>query len=129
MTGVPLQSERTSAGQDARRQLLSRIVASRSFAKSTRLRDFLQFITEKSLEGDTQAVTELEIARRIFGRGEDFVPADDSVVRVSARQLRAKLKEYFDEEGRLEPLIVNIPKGAYLPVFEDRDGGQRAAHP
>lgn len=128
MTGAPLQSESTSTGEDARRQLLNRIIASRSFAKSARLREFLQFITEKSLEGDTQAVTELEIGHHIFGRGENFIPAEDSVVRVSARQLRAKLKEYFDGEGRLEPLIIDIPKGAYLPVFVEREEGQ-APHP
>ncbi|MGH9665739.1 MAG: hypothetical protein ACRD9L_15040, partial [Bryobacteraceae bacterium] len=101
--------------------MLRRIVGSRAFAKSARLREFLQFITEKSLKGDSHAVTELEIAHHIFGRGEDFIPAEDSVVRVTARQLRAKLKDYFDGEGRLEPLVMDIPKGAYLPVFTARD--------
>lgn len=120
MTTAPLQSDGTAAGDDARRQLLGRIVGSRAFARSARLREFLQFVGEKSLEGEAHAVTELEIAHRIFGRGEDFIPADDSVVRVSARQLRAKLKDYFDGEGRHEPVIIEIPKGAYLPVFSVR---------
>src|SRR5260370_7428079 len=42
---------------------------------------------------------------------------EDSSVRVPARQLRLKLHEYFNEEGRNEPLILDIPKGSYAPVF------------
>jgi hypothetical protein len=43
---------------------------------------------------------------------------EDSSVRVHVRQLRLKLHEYFDEEGRNEPLILSIPKGSYTPVFK-----------
>jgi hypothetical protein len=112
----------TAAGipADPRWQLAGRIAASRTFSKSPRLRDFLLYVTQRTLEGDIAAVTEIEIAHHIFGRGLDFVPTEDSVVRVSARQLRAKLKEYFDTEGCLEPLLLEIPKGAYLPVFHPR---------
>jgi hypothetical protein len=84
------------------------------------LREFLLFVTEKLLKGEISSITKVEIGRRIFGRNASYIPTEDSIVRVSARQLRAKLKEYFEDEGRLEPLQVNIPKGAYLPVFEER---------
>jgi hypothetical protein len=38
-------------------------------------------------------------------------------VRVHVRQLRLKLHEYFNEDGRNEPVVVEIPKGSYAPVF------------
>jgi hypothetical protein len=31
--------------------------------------------------------------------------------------LRLKLHEYFNEDGRNEPIILDIPKGSYAPVF------------
>ena len=47
---------------------------------------------------------------------------EDSSVRVHARQLRLKLHEYFDGVGRDETMIVEIPKGAYAPVFRVANG-------
>jgi len=35
-------------------------------------------------------------------------------------QLRKKLQEYFAEEGRYEPLLIDIPKGSYVPIFRQR---------
>jgi hypothetical protein len=42
------------------------------------------------------------------------------LVRVQVSQLRKKLQEYFSEEGRDEPLVIEIPKGNYVPVFRPR---------
>ena len=46
-------------------------------------------------------------------------------MRVHVRQLRLKLHEYFNEDGRNEPIVLEIPKGSYAPVFraatESRD--------
>jgi hypothetical protein len=39
---------------------------------------------------------------------------------VQISQLRKKLQEHFSEEGRDEPLIIEIPKGNYVPVFRPR---------
>ena len=108
---------------------MRRIVSSAAFSKSPRLRDFLLFVSEQTLSGHTEVVNEIEIARQVFGRGEDFVPSDDSLVRVSARQLRAKLKEYFDGDGKAEPILIDIPKGAYIPVFVRREGARHPGAP
>ncbi len=105
---------------DVRWQLSLRIAASRSFSRSPRLREFFLFAASYALDGRTSQLTELEIGKKIFGRGDDYVPSEDSVVRVSARQLRAKLKEYFETDGLGEAMLVDIPKGAYVPVFTPR---------
>jgi hypothetical protein len=102
---------------DKRWQLVQRIVSSPPFQKSTRLRDLLQFITEQTIHGKAHELTEQHIGNALFHKPSDYSPLEDSSVRVHARQLRLKLHEYFNEEGRNEPLILDIPKGSYAPVF------------
>jgi hypothetical protein len=62
-------------------------------------------------------VSEQLIGVRVFGRASGYNPAEDNLVRVSARSLRTKLKEYFETEGAAEPVRIEIPKGSYLPEF------------
>src|SRR6202158_6142476 len=102
---------------DKRWQLVQRIVSSPPFQKSTRLRDLLQFITEQTIHGNAHELTEQHIGTALFHKPSDDSPLEDSSVRVHARQLRLKLHQYFNEEGRNEPLILDIPKGSYAPVF------------
>lgn len=105
---------------DTRWRLVLRICQSRAFSKAARPRELLCYVTSSVLTGRTGEVSEFEIGRRVFGRGGDYVPSEDGVVRGAARQLRLKLKEYFETEGRFETLLVDIPKGGYLPVFSER---------
>jgi hypothetical protein len=102
---------------DERWHLVQRIVSSTPFQKSTRLRDLLQYITEQTIHGHAHELSEQHIGNALFHKPSDYSPLEDSSVRVHARQLRLKLHEYFNEEGRNEPLILDIPKGSYAPVF------------
>ncbi len=102
---------------DARWQLIERITASSSFQKSARLRDLLCFLAERTLHGQTQDLSEHRIGSAVFGKPQDYSVVEDSSVRVHVRQLRLKLHEYFDGEGREETAIVEIPKGAYTTLF------------
>ena len=88
-----------------------------------RLRGFLLFIVERTLRNCAAELVEYEIGIRAFDRTPDFNPADDSIVRSSARLLRAKLKEYFAGEGCLESLVIEVPKGCYVPEFLARTPG------
>jgi len=102
---------------DERWQLVQRILASPPFQKSGRLRDLLQYVTDQTIRGNAQELTEQHIGEAIFHKPTGYSPLEDSSVRVHARQLRLKLHEYFDGVGRDESLVVEIPKGAYAPVF------------
>jgi len=102
---------------DARWQLIERITASASFQKSARLRDLLCYMAERSLHGQPQDLSEHRIGSAVFGKAKDYSVVEDSSVRVHVRQLRLKLHEYFDGEGRDEAIIVEIPKGAYTTLF------------
>jgi hypothetical protein len=102
---------------DERWQLVQRIVSSASFQKSTRLRELLHYVVEQTLLGNAHELTEHHIGSLLFHKPSDYTTLEDSSVRVHVRQLRLKLHEYFDEEGRNEPVILEIPKGSYAPVF------------
>ncbi len=102
---------------DPRWQLIERITAASSFQKSARLRDLLRFLAERTLHGQLQDLSEHCIGSAVFGKAQDYSVVEDSSVRVHVRQLRLKLHEYFDGEGRDEASIVEIPKGAYTTLF------------
>ena len=103
---------------DERWLLVQKIVSSPPFQKSTRLRELLEYITERTIHGHSQELTEQHIGNTLFHKPSGYSSLEDSSVRVHARQLRLKLHEYFDEEGRNEPLILSIPKGSYTPIFK-----------
>lgn len=104
---------------DPRWQLIERITASPSFQKSARIRDLLRYMAERTLRGNVADLTEHRIGSAVFGKPQDYSVVEDSSVRVHVRQLRLKLHEYFDGEGRGELCIVEIPKGSYTTVFRD----------
>jgi hypothetical protein len=112
---------------DPRWQLIERITASSSFQKSARLRELLRFLAERTLHGQPQDLSEHAIGSAVFGKAQDYSVVEDSSVRVHVRQLRLKLHEYFDGEGRDETSIVEIPKGAYTTLF--RTVEPRSARP
>ncbi len=108
------------ASRDARWALVQRVVTSRVFRKSERQKAFLLFIADCALKNRLSVLNEHTIGQQVFGRSADYDPAEDNIVRVAARQLRVRLKEYFDTEGRSESSIIEIPKGGYVPVFQPR---------
>jgi hypothetical protein len=114
---------------------LQRVLRSRQFGKAARLRDFLQYIGAHALNGQTEEIHEADIGRAVYQRPDDYTPAEDSIVRVEARNLRNKLEAYFKSEGKADPIVITIPKGAYVPKFVFRDaaspapGRARAARP
>jgi tetratricopeptide (TPR) repeat protein len=99
---------------------LDRILRSRAFIQSHRIRRFLQFVVEESLLGQPHRLKEYLIGLEVFDRREAFDPRVDSIVRVEARRLRNKLEEYYRTEGQEDPVRVLLRKGSYVPIFEYR---------
>lgn len=102
------------------RSQLERILRSRAFIQSHRIRRFLQFIVEESLLGQPHRLKEYLIGLEVFDRRDAFDPRVDSIVRVEARRLRHKLEEYYRSEGREDSIRITLRKGSYVPVFEPR---------
>ncbi|MGD0775658.1 MAG: hypothetical protein ABSC05_22825 [Candidatus Solibacter sp.] len=114
---------------DPRWRLVQRVASSQRFHRAAQLRAFLVYVSKRALYENVTSISEDEIAIDVLGRRKDFNLHEDNIVRVQARQLRKRLDEYFDAEGKDEDWTVNIPKGSYVPEFRLRTGAQGAAEP
>ena len=101
-------------------EVLQRAAASPQFQKSKRLRDLLLYLGERALQDPNCTLHEQEIGVDVLGRPPDYDTSHDTLVRVLVSQLRKKLHEHFAGDGRDEPVIIEIPKGSYIPVFRPR---------
>ena len=99
---------------------LQRILAGEGFKRSERICRFLSYVVEQTLRGRGDDLKESVLAVAVYDRPADYNPKIDPIVRNDARRLRAKLREYYDSEGSSDPVIIEIPKGSYSPVFRER---------
>lgn len=106
---------------DARWALVNRIVTSEAFGRSRRLRQLLIYLSECALRDPQNPLTEQQVGVAVFKRPPGYNTTADTVVRVRASEIRKRLKYYFLTEGLQEPLIIDLPKGSYLPVFSLRE--------
>ena len=111
---------RTDAEIAKARTCLDRILASPCFVQSERQQRFLKFIVTETLAGHIDRLKGFTIAVEVFDRDVSFDPAIDAIVRVEAARLRAKLREYYEREGRTDPVRFELPKGAYVIRMERR---------
>lgn len=102
---------------DPRWQVTQRVVASPQFARSRLLAKFLLYIVSETMQDRKANITEHRIGVQVFDRAPAYSPVEDNIVRNYARQLRRRLAEYFSGEGAAEPLHIDIPLGAYVPLF------------
>lgn len=110
-------TDRARVESDPRWAVVQRILASPGFQKSARLSSFLIYVCERAILGRVDEVSEQHVGIHVFERPPDYNASEDNIVRSHARLLRKKLDEYYAEEGRQEAIRIQIPKGAYLPVF------------
>ena len=97
---------------------LDRVVNSKTFSRSRSLQDFLTFIVTQSLEPD-QNFKEYRIGVDALKQGGAFDPAENSIVRVQAYRLRAKLADYYQHEGQTEDVRIDLEPGSYKPVIRE----------
>jgi adenylate cyclase len=103
------------------REQLERILGSPGFDASARNRRFLEYVVEETLAGRADRLKGLAIAIDVFGRDATIDPQHDPVVRIEAAKLRRGLERYYLSAGREDPIRIDIPKGAYVPTFEERE--------
>jgi serine/threonine-protein kinase len=96
---------------------LERVLGSETFAQSESLKRFLRHVVEKTLEGREGELKEQVLGADVFGRGDSYDPRIDPIVRVQATRLRGKLRDYYHTEGVRAPLVIDLPKGSYVPSF------------
>ncbi len=96
---------------------LEKIVHSHVLQGSESLMALLRYLVRESVADPDAQVRESTIALEVFGRGNEFDSRTDSVVRVQAKRLRAKLQEYYETEGKLDRVSIDLPKGHYKVAF------------
>src|SRR5580704_5878834 len=109
------------------RDQLARVVNSSGFVSSIRLCRFLTHIVKRTIDGDIDSLKEFSIAMEVFDRTSEYDPNIDAIVRVEARRLRAKLKAYYEGQGTVDPVLIGLRPGSYVPVFRWVDA-QPAKH-
>ena len=87
----------------------------------------LRYISKHALDHPGAPLKEYQIATEVFGRQDDFDPQVDSMVRVQAGRLRAKLAEYYASDASADDAIwVELPKGTYVLSFHPRGAAGRS---
>jgi len=121
---------------DPRWQLARRIATSRALGRSRLLSDFLLYIVDRHICNREDDITEQQIGVMVFRRARGYDSNEDNIVRSYARNLRKRIDEYFETEGKDETVLLEIPRGGYAPVFSPRqvhantlDGSLVAADP
>lgn len=99
---------------------IEKLVVSHVLHGSESLCKLLRYLAENALDHPGLPVKEYQIATELFGRSRDFDPQLDSTIRVQAGRLRMKLAEYYAAEGAEDPIVVEVPKGAYVLFFHHR---------
>jgi tetratricopeptide (TPR) repeat protein len=99
------------------RAALDRLVAGGIFRRSTQLAAFLRFVVETTLRGESDRIKGYTIATEALGRGKDFDPEADPIVRVEAGRLRRALEQYYAGPGAKDKIVIDLPRGHYIPTF------------
>lgn len=102
------------------RAALERVLAAADFTTSLRLAAFLRYVVEATLAGRSEEIKGYTIAVEALGRPPSFDPQSDPIVRVEATRLRRALERYYTTAGADDPLVIDIPKGGYVPRFVPR---------
>lgn len=103
---------------------VEKILSSGVFKAAERLRELLRFIVNETMAGRGGELKEYVLAVTVLGKGESFDPKADPIVRIQMRRLREHLERYYASEGRYDSVLIEIPKGTYMPAFRtaSRDG-------
>jgi len=104
-------------GETDVRAQLDRILASAEFNVPERVRQFLSYVVEQTLAGHADRIKAYSVAVEVFGRDCNFDIQNDPVVRIEAGRLRRALERYYLLAGSPDPVLIEIPKGGYVPHF------------
>lgn len=100
---------------------LKRMLDSDELKSSVRSRDFLAYVVAETLAGRADRLKERTVARYALGRGGDFDARTNPTARVQASRLRASIARYYSGAGAEEALVIELPKGSYVPRFRYRE--------
>jgi Tol biopolymer transport system component len=107
-------------------EYLEKVLASEAFRNAGRSSRLLRFVVEQTLKGNQDSLKEYTLGTEVLGRNTSFDPRIDPIARVEVSRLRSRLDQYYATEGRSDSLILVMPKGSYVPLFETPPEPSRA---
>jgi hypothetical protein len=96
---------------------VGKLIQHEGFRASTRNKRFLEFVVDETLCGRSERIKAYTIAVDVFGRGAEFNPSVDPIVRIEATRLRLALATFYAGPGAEAPIRVMMAKGKYIPTF------------
>lgn len=93
-------------------ELVDLVLRSKAFSAAPSSRRLLRYLADRTLAGDPE-LKEYSVGVDVFGKSASYDPQRDSTVRIQVGRLRQRLVEYYQNEGRLDPLVLDIPKGSF----------------
>jgi tetratricopeptide (TPR) repeat protein len=103
------------------RAAVNRMVMSDVFSRSVQLGAFLRYVVEAVLKGKSDRIKAYTIAIEVLRRDAKFDPQVDPIVRVEATRLRRAIERYYSGAGMDDVIIIELPRGSYVPTFRFRD--------
>lgn len=135
MTEVPAHHARSAKANysSSQKQLihdeLEKILDSAQFENAPTVSAFLDYVVKQHLAGNDEYIKAYTIATEGLGRSERFDPTDDTIVRTTAGRLRKTLRSYYSACEREPQVVISLPKGRYIPVFDFMDQPSDPARP
>lgn len=106
-----------------------RLIASDVFSRSPQLGAFLRFVVDAVLHGKSDRIKAYTIGVEVLRRDSRFDPQLDPIVRVEATRLRRAIERYYAGPGADDPIIIDLPRGTYVPTFRRRDQAGSSVRP
>ncbi len=103
-----------------------RVLESAEFTNAERLKDFLSYVVEQDVAGQTSAILGKTILEDVYHKDLAKGSNSENVVRVDASRLRQRLELYYATEGKNDDVRIYIDKGGYSPRFERMHERQKA---
>jgi len=111
----------TGSPDEAVRAELNRILESVPFRTSKRCSEFLKYVVERTLSGQSSNLKERLVGIELFQLPPDFDTSQHAIVRVTANEVRKRLAQcYLADGGSHLPVRIDLPPGSYSPEFKWR---------
>ena len=109
------------------RTAVEHMIASEVFSRSPQLGAFLRFVTDATLSGKSDRIKAYTIGVEVLRRDTSFDPQLDPIVRVEATRLRRAIERYYAGPGQSDAIIIDLPRGSYVPIFRWRESDEPVA--
>jgi hypothetical protein len=102
---------------DEVRAQLERVLASHRFDAADSLACYLRVVVHETLAGRGQSLEQDSVASQALGPSVSLNSHVEPIVRVQAGRLRRALRRYYETLGAEDPVIIEVPRGSYVPIF------------